>query len=141
MAVQNTLGPTLGALASLIPDLAANAVAIEAEQIFQVSQKLVPIGAAKKGVPVDTHPLQQSGQVSEPMRDGTRVTVSITYGGDSAPYAVFVHEGHRIVAWGHDTGRMQPPTKFLEQPLFDAKDGMEERLAQTIQVDLTGLLS
>lgn len=34
-----------------------------------------------------------------------------------APYSVFVHEGHRIVAWGHDTGRYEPGRPFLRGPL------------------------
>lgn len=30
-----------------------------------------------------------------------------------ASYAIYLHEGHRIVAWGHRTGRFYPPHPFL----------------------------
>lgn len=30
-------------------------------------------------------------------------------------YAVPVHEGHEIVAWGHHTGRRQPPNPWMQR--------------------------
>lgn len=61
-------------------------------------------------VPVDTGALRSSGAVKDPVIEGKKITVTMFYGGPSAPYALFVHE---IGAYKH-----APPTqyKFLEVP-------------------------
>jgi hypothetical protein len=33
-----------------------------------------------------------------------------------APYSLFVHEGHRLFAWGHDMHRWVPGRPFLRGP-------------------------
>jgi len=67
-------------------------------------------GDAKAHCPVDTGRLRESiGH--EVDGDTVRVTAS-------APYAAYVEEGHRIVAWGHDTGRVEPPEPFLRPALY-----------------------
>lgn len=67
-------------------------------------------GDAKAGCPVDTGRLRESigHQV-----DGDTVRV-----GSDLDYAGFVEEGHRIVAWGHDTGKFEPPNPFLRPALY-----------------------
>ena len=45
--------------------------------------------------------------------DGDTVRVAA-----SASYAAYVVEGHRIVAWGHDTGRYEPPNDFMRPALY-----------------------
>lgn len=33
-------------------------------------------------------------------------------------YALYVDLGHRIIAWGHDTGRVKQPTAFIRKALY-----------------------
>lgn len=33
-------------------------------------------------------------------------------------YAAWVDLGHRIIAWGHDTGKVQPPTAYMRRALY-----------------------
>lgn len=40
----------------------------------------------------------------------------------TAPYAVPVELGHRIVAWGNETGKFQPPQPYLRPALFKRRD-------------------
>ena len=45
------------------------------------------------------------------------------YGDESRPegrkyYAAYVDLGHRIVAWGNDTGEVKPPTAFMRRALY-----------------------
>jgi hypothetical protein len=47
-------------------------------------------------------------------------TARVTAGAD---YSAAVEEGHRIVAWGHDTHRMQPPQPFLRPALYKPRGG------------------
>jgi hypothetical protein len=41
-------------------------------------------------------------------------------GSPERQYAIFVEWGHQIVAWGHYTGRFQPPSPFLRPALYEA---------------------
>lgn len=61
-------------------------------------------------VPVDTSQLQKSHilEPATPLRLSAEVYTELEY-------AVPVHEGHRIVAWGHDTGRKQPPNPWMQR--------------------------
>lgn len=65
---------------------------------------------AKAGCPVDTGHLRDSIE-HEVSGDTARV-------GSNVDYAGYVEEGHRIVAWGHDTGRFQPPEPYLRPALY-----------------------
>jgi phage gpG-like protein len=38
--------------------------------------------------------------------------------GSNLHYAAPVEEGHRIVAWGHETGKLQPPQPYLRPALY-----------------------
>ncbi len=38
--------------------------------------------------------------------------------GSNVDYAIDVEEGHRIVAWGHDTGRHKEADPFLKPALY-----------------------
>lgn len=49
-----------------------------------------------------------------------RLIVSAT-GSEEREYAAFVELGHRIVAWGHETGRVQPPEPFLRPALYQER--------------------
>lgn len=52
--------------------------------------------------------------------DGHTLIVSAT-GSDERYYAAYVELGHRIVAWGHKTGRVQPPQPFLRPALYQQR--------------------
>lgn len=61
-------------------------------------------------VPVRTGQLQQSHVMTPATVHTARAEVYT-----EKEYAVPVHEGHRIVAWGHDTGRKQPPNPWMKR--------------------------
>jgi hypothetical protein len=65
---------------------------------------------AKAAAPVLTGDLRDS---IEHEVDGDTLRV-----GSNLPYAAPVEEGHRIVAWGHDTGKFQPPQPYLKPALY-----------------------
>ena len=65
---------------------------------------------AKAHCPVDTGRLRDS--ITHEV-DGDTVRV-----GSDLDYAAPVEEGHRIVAWGHDTGHYQEPQPFLRPALY-----------------------
>lgn len=68
---------------------------------------IVEMGAVDTGNMVNTTRGESSGLEGQ-------VTVP-------ADYAVYVHEGHRIVAWGHDTGRYAPPRPFLRRAIDEIR--------------------
>lgn len=76
-----------------------------AQDIFAVTQDRVPY---------DLGPLQASGQVSLPEREGNQVVVEIGYGGPATPYALVQHER---LDYAHAEGRT---AKYLEQPVLEA---------------------
>lgn len=41
-------------------------------------------------------------------------------------YAVPVHEGHRIVAWGHDTGRFQPANPWMQRAVDSSESIIDQ---------------
>jgi hypothetical protein len=43
-------------------------------------------------------------------------------------YAIYVIMGHRIVAWGHDTGRMQPPNDYPARADAILRPAMERHM-------------
>lgn len=54
-----------------------------------------------------------------PVVEGTTVRIVA-----SAPYAAYVEEGHRIVAWGHNTGKIEPPEPFLRPALYQERGAL-----------------
>lgn len=94
----------------------------EADAVRAASQPLVP---------VDTGLLRSTGETDGPFLTGASASVQIRYGGHgAAPYAALVHE---------DTTMRHPrggQSHFLSQPLFEATDGMLERLADALRVGL-----
>lgn len=65
---------------------------------------------AKVAAPVLTGALRES---IEHEVDGDTLRV-----GSNLHYAAPVEEGHRIVAWGHETGKFQPPQPYLRPALY-----------------------
>jgi hypothetical protein len=94
-------------------ELASVALYQEANDIFNESQRVVPV---RTGV------LRASGHVTEPTRTSQHVEVIIGYGGAAASYALIVHENLRA--------RHAPPTmaKYLWGPVTVASFGIEKRL-------------
>lgn len=76
--------------------------------------------------PVDTWNLRNSWSRTEPEDDSITVY-------NNTEYAGFVELGHRIVAWGHDTGRVMPG-------VFMLKDSVQE-LADNFPADANALLA
>jgi hypothetical protein len=60
-----------------------------------------------------------AGSIEDHVEDHTLV-VSAT-GSDERDYALYVESGHRIVAWGNKTGRVQPPQPFLRPALYQER--------------------
>lgn len=63
---------------------------------------------------------KRTGDLADSIEDhveGRTLIVSAS-GSDERFYAVYVELGHRIVAWGHPTGRVQPPSPFLRPALY-----------------------
>lgn len=54
--------------------------------------------------------------------EGGKLVITAS-GSASRDYAAYVEMGHRIVAWGHRTGRVQPPSPYLRPALFQTRTG------------------
>jgi len=91
-------------------------------------------------VPVDLGALRSSAIVSNPEATGSVVTVTVGYGGPSAPYAIFVHEIPPPPGRSPSgrSARHNPPTqwKYLEQPARERAGGMQGRLAARMRTEL-----
>jgi len=113
-ASSKAMAEKLGALAARAPQALGGALYREGQAIMT---EALPI------TPILTGALRRSGHVDEPEITESGAFVTLGFGGDAAPYAVYVHENL--------TARHMPPTqaKFLEIPLNDAVDGMADRLA------------
>jgi hypothetical protein len=99
------------------------------------SEATVVLNESKRIVPVRTGSLRRSGKVEEPQTVGSRTTIEVTYGGDAAPYALYVHEippnsGGR---WGtgmtHKSGKT---FKFLEIPANAHRDKFVDNVMKRI---------
>lgn len=95
-----------------------SALYVEAESIMTASKRYY--------VPVDTGSLRNSGTVTPPTESGNTVSVTLGYGGASAPYAAIVHEKPK--AWG------QGRNKYLSQPLNIAVKGMGVRIGKALRI-------
>lgn len=68
---------------------------------------------------------KRSGSLADSIEDhleGHNLIVSGT-GSDERSYCAFVELGHRIVAYGHDTGRVKAPEPFLRPALYQQRGG------------------
>ncbi len=72
-------------LSTNFPDRIAAALYQIAQQIMTEAKRRCPV-AADGGV------LRASGQVSEPVREGRRISVTLSFGGAADAYAIAVHE-------------------------------------------------
>lgn len=95
-----------------------SALYVEAESIMTASKRYY--------VPVDTGSLRDSGTVTPPLELGNTVSITLGYGGASAPYAAIVHEKPK--SWG------QGRNKYLSQPLNIAVKGMGVRIGKALRI-------
>jgi hypothetical protein len=103
---------------------AAQAIYEEATRIMAASQPLVP---------VDTGLLKSTGRVETESAPGPESVVKLSYGGNGlAPYAAVVHFRTDV---HHPVGQ----AFYLQQPFFEATQGMAERLAAAIRQHLGGV--
>ena len=102
-------GKALGAL--------EDGVRVEAEKIMTRS---------KQEVPVEFGTLQASGLVEKPKRSGTKVSVTLGYGGQAAAYALIQHEREDYT---HTVGS----SKYLERPVNEAEKGFGKRVAKDLE--------
>lgn len=135
----NQMRAKLRRLAEKFPRLVESALYVEANIIMTKSKRLCPV-APDGGI------LRSSGMVHKPVRKGTNISVTMSYGGAANPYALAVHEhpseyspyswrvaemNGKGINWSVDgTG-----PKFLEQPINDAYPGMAGNLAARVGLD------
>lgn len=95
-----------------------SALYMEAEAIMTASKQYY--------VPVDTGNLRNSGTVLPPKLKDGKVSVTLGYGGASAPYAAIVHEYPKSYGQGKN--------KYLSTPLNIAVRGMGARIASRLRI-------
>lgn len=131
--------------------LTAQACYLEAERVMAKSKQEVAVGV--DGV------LRGSGFVRPPELAGTKITVTLGYGGAAQQYALAVHEGTKphfppvnaLKRWAKKflgdeklafvvaraiSKRGTKATKYLERPLREEASGMGERIARHIKAGL-----
>ena len=119
--LETDLKASAEAIVTKLARIAAEAPQALGAELYREGQDV--IANALPITPILTGALRRSGHVDEPEMTGGGVSVTLGFGGDAAPYAVYVHEN--LVA------RHAPPTqaKFLEDPLNAAVPGMADRIA------------
>ena len=119
--LETDLKASADAIAAKLARIAAEAPQALGAELYREAQDV--IANALPITPILTGALRRSGHADEPEVTGSGVSVTLGFGGDAAPYAVYVHENL--------TARHAPPTqaKFLEDPLNAAVPGMADRIA------------
>lgn len=100
-------------IAQAYPDVVGKALYQEGE---------IEMTEAKRRTPVDTGALRATGVVNPPERNGSHISVTLTFG---TLYAVFVHEDLEAF---HKIGQ----AKFLESTLQESASHMAERVGKRI---------
>ena len=104
-----------------IPPL-KEALRTEGNHIIRVANTLVP---------VDTGLLRSTGHVTQPVQEGSVVSVSLGYGQGIAEYAAIVHFDSTM---NHPHGGQ---AFYLQQPLFQATAGFTQRIATALRPALS----
>ena len=113
-------------VAAKFPDRVAAAIYQEAQIEMTESKRRCPVDVSENA----PHPgqLRASGTVHEPERHGKNISVTLSYGGAAANYAVFVHENpdafHKVGQW-----------KYLESVLNESRSTMAARIAKRIDLN------
>lgn len=90
----------------------------EAQIIMRNSQKIVP---------VDSGTLRRSGQVNNPVEEGSRISVTLGYGGAAKAYALIQHEN---LFYSHKEGQQ---AKYLETPFNRQQPKIRENLIRRLR--------
>lgn len=109
---------SLGLTTDRLLHLAGGALKLEGELIMTDSKEHY--------VPVDEGTLRDSGHVTDPTIQGSKVFVELGFGGEAEPYAWVQHEN---LEFKHKVGG----PKFLETPMLQAAPQLGDRLAQRIR--------
>lgn len=98
------------------------------------------LAESRQIVPVDTGTLRDSAMVEEPIFNAVDITVTFGYALGDAGYTENPISGKAVGEYATDVHEMTelhhaPPTqaKFLEQPVFDDADKLEEYLAVAVR--------
>ncbi len=107
------------------PDKVKAALYLEGQVEMTEAKRRCPVWNSERPVPFGHAPgsLRASGHVEEPVRNGSRISVALTFGTD---YAIFVHEDLEAF---HETGE----AKYLEGPLVESAPYIPARLAARIK--------
>lgn len=89
------------------------------------SEANVVLNESKKIVPYRFGALKTSGRVERPKVSAESIEVEVTYGGSSAPYAVYVHEIPKNYNHGKQYKYLETPAQ-AHAPVFTRK--VKERL-------------
>lgn len=120
-------------LASRTPDVVGKVLRREAELIMTKSKQ--------DYAPVDLGMLKSSGHVGQPQHVGQDVTVTMSYGGAAAAYALAIHEHpspHDPPSWRGKQIVFSPElggehgVKYLEKPMNAAIPGMAVRIGRLL---------
>jgi hypothetical protein len=118
------MADALRKLAARFPDYVGAAIYQEAQ---------IEMTESKRRCPVDTGALRASGRVAQPVRRGRNISVTLSYGGSSAPYAIYVHENL-------EANHAMPPfqggqAKFLESVLNESRQYMAVRIGNRVHLN------
>lgn len=94
-----------------------------ASALYEEAQ--IEMREAKRRTPWKTGTLRGTGIVNKPERDGNQISVTLSFGGPAAPYAIYVHENLEAI---HPHGE----AKFLESTLLESAPHMANRIVNRI---------
>lgn len=95
-----------------VNDAAMEAVLLKARHAALVDGATRLNERAQRNAPVDTGNLRRSHRINGPDAEAREAEVEAT-----ANYALYVHEGGRLVAWGNETGKMRPANPWLSRSI------------------------
>lgn len=104
----------LGSSSPLVAQIGAKSLYESCEMVMTESKDIY--------CPVATGALRSTGTVQLPTIDGGKISVVMSYGGPTAPYAIFVHETNKNY-------RNSKQWKYLETPLLLSEQKIEDKLA------------
>ena len=116
LSIRNT-----ASVRSMLKKYKAAAVKVLASELYKEGERIM-LDSKNNYVPVDLGALKSSGHVQAPVIGASGISVTLGYGGASAPYAIYVHEDLNAI---HPVGQ----AKFLEIPVRRAGKGTSSRVA------------
>lgn len=130
---------TLRKIAAKFPDKVA-------ASLYQIAQQMMTESKRRCPVAKDGGVLRASGLVSSPVRNGRKISVTLSYGGAASAFAISVHETpspHDPPSWHvmYENGGMIQWTsagtgpKFLESVIDENVPVMPEMLAALLNLE------